>query len=119
MAIKLEDYEEELKDAAPEVRDVLESTFTEASHVMSPAGLKSYLEGARSLCGLGRGTDLVISFLQNMPLVVKECGEDIIVDCVTAAMKLASMTSGEVISLLFNSLPTASRRLGDSLREMR
>ena len=114
MAIKLEDYEEELKDAAPEVRDVLESTFTEASHVMSPAGLQSYLEGARALCGLGRGTDLVISFLQNMPLVVKECGEDIIIDCVTAAMKLASMTSGEVISLLFNSLPTASRRLGDA-----
>ena len=114
MSIKLEDYAEELKDAAPEVRDVLNDTFVEASHVMSPAGLQSYLEGAKGLCGLGRGTDLVISFLQNMPLVVKECGEDIVIDCVTAAMKLSSMTSGEVIALLFSSLPTASRRLGDA-----
>jgi hypothetical protein len=114
MSIKLEDYAEELKDAAPEVRDVLESTFNEATHVMSPAGLQEYMDGAKGLCGLGRGTDLVISFLQNMPLVVKECGEDVIGDCVTAAMKLSSMTSGEVISLLFNSLPTAARRLGDA-----
>lgn len=114
MSIKLEDYAEQLADAAPEVRDVLESIFSEASHVMSPAGLQEYLDGAKGLCGLGRGTDLVISYLQDMPLVVKECGEDIIGDCVTAAMKLSSMTSGEVIALLFSSLPTASRRLGDA-----
>jgi nitric oxide reductase NorD protein len=114
MAIKLEDYEEQLKDAAPVVRDMLAGTFQEASHVMSPAGLEAYLEGAKGLCNLGRGKDLVVSYLQVMPLVVKECGEDIIVDCVNAAMKLSSMTSGEVISLLFNSLPTASRRLGDA-----
>jgi len=114
MSIKLEDYADQLNDAAPEVRDVLESTFAEASHVMSPAGLQEYMDGAKGLCNLGRGTDLVISYLQEMPLVAKECGEDIIGDCVTAAMKLSSMTSGEVISLLFSSLPTASRRLGDA-----
>ena len=114
MSIKLEDYEESLADFAPEIRDVLEGTFAEAAHVMSPAALQTYLDGAKSLAGLGRGKDLVISYLQDMPMVAKECGEDIIGDCVTAAMKLSSMTSGEVISLLFNSLPTASRRLGDA-----
>ena len=114
MAIKLEDYEEFLEDIAPEIRDVLEGTFSEAAHVMSPAGLQTYLEGARALANLGRGSDLVISYLQEMPLVVKECGEDIIADCIAAALKLSSMTSGEVIALLFNSLPTASRRLGDA-----
>jgi nitric oxide reductase NorD protein len=114
MSIKLEDYAEQLNDAAPEVRDVLQSTFAEASHVMSPAGLQDYMDGAKGLCNLGRGTDLVISYLQEMPLVAKECGEDVIGDCVTAAMKLSSMTSGEVIALMFSSLPTASRRLGDA-----
>ena len=114
MSIKLEDYEEQLQDVAPEVRDVLESTFQEASRVMSPAGLQEYMDGAKALCNLGRGTDVVISYLQEMPLVAKECGEDIINDCLTAAMKLSSMTSGEVIALLFNSLPTAARRLGDA-----
>ncbi len=114
MSIKLEDYEESLQDIAPEIRDVLEGTFHEAARIMSPAGLQDYLDGAKALSGLGRGKDLVISYLQEMPLVAKECGEDIIDDCITAAMKLASMTSGEVIALLFNSLPTAARRLGDA-----
>ncbi len=114
MSIKLEDYEEYIEDIAPEVRDVLEGTFLEASRVMSPAGLQTYLEGAKALCGLGRGKDLVFTYLQEMPQVAKECGEDVIGDCITAAMKLSSMTSGEVISLLFSSLPTAARRLGDA-----
>ena len=114
MSISLKDYEEEIKHLAPEVRNVLESSFQDASRVMSPAGLQTYLDGGKALCNLGRGTDLVISYLQEMPPVVKECGEDIVQDCVNAALKLSSMTSGEVIALLFNSLPTASRRLGDA-----
>lgn len=114
MSIKLEDYEQHFQNVAPEVRNILEGTFHEAARVMSPAGLEDYLDGAKALTNLGRGSDLVISYLQEMPLVVKECGEDIINDCVTAAMKLASMTSGEVIALLFNSLPTAARHLGDA-----
>ena len=40
MSIKLEDYEEFLIDVAPEIREVLESTFQEASRVMSPTGLQ-------------------------------------------------------------------------------
>jgi len=114
MAIKLEDYQTYLQDAAPEIREMLEGTFTEAAHVMSPTGLQNYLEGAKGLYNLRRGKDLVISYLEVMPLVVRECGEDIITDCIGAAMKLSSMTSGEVIALLFNSLPTAARRLGDA-----
>jgi hypothetical protein len=113
MSIKLEDYEEFLHDV-PAIRDVLEGAFHEAAHIMSPTGLESYLEGAKALYKLGRGEDLVITYIQEMPLVAKECGEDIIPDCLTAAMKLSSMTSGEVISLLFSSLPSAARHLGDA-----
>jgi len=114
MSITLKDYEDDIKDLAPDIIAVLESSFQEASRVMSPAGLKTYLDGAKALCNLGRGKVLVMSYLQQMPLVVKECGEDIIQDSINAALKLASMTSGEVINLLFDSLPTASRRLGDA-----
>jgi len=114
MSINLEDYEEFLQDAAPEVRDVLEGTFQEAARIMSPAGLQDYMDGAKSLCNLGRGSDVVITYLQEMPLVAKECGEDVIPDVITASMKLASMVSGEVVALLFNSLPSAARNLGDA-----
>ncbi|HBE93238.1 MAG TPA: VWA domain-containing protein [Gammaproteobacteria bacterium] len=114
MSIKLEDYEEFLQDAAPEIRDVLDGTFQEASRVMSPSGLQEYMDGAKSLCNLGRGTGVVTSYLQEMPLVAKECGEDVIGDCIGAALKLSSMTSGEVVALLFSSMPTAARNLGDA-----
>ncbi len=114
MSMKLEDYEDFLTDVAPEIRDVLEGTFQEASRVMSPTGLQAYMDGAKSLCNLGRGSNVVISYLQEMPLVAKECGEDVVGDCLTAAMKLSSMTSGEVVALLFGSMPTAARNLGDA-----
>jgi nitric oxide reductase NorD protein len=114
MSIKLEDYDEALRDADPVIRDVLESTFQEASRVMSPAGLQEYLDGAKALYNLGRGTGIVTTYLQEIPLVVKECGEDILTDCLTGAMKLSSMTSGEVIELFFNSMPSAARSLGDA-----
>ena len=41
-------------------------------------------------------------------------GEGVIPDCVTAAMKLSSMVSGQVIALLFATLPIAARRLVDA-----
>lgn len=113
MPIDLEEYRDCLKEAEPAVVDNLESIFQEASRVMSPAGLHDYLEGGKGLCRLGRGEHIVVSYLQEMPAVVRECGEDIIVDAVESAMKLSSMTSGEVIALLFSTLPTAARRLGD------
>ena len=113
MSIKLEDYTEFLEQTTPDIRAAVEGTFHEAARVMSQAALQEYLEGARGLSNLGRGSELVISYLQEMPLVVKECGEDVIRDCINAALKLSSMTSGEVIALLFSSLPTAARRLGD------
>ncbi|MDC9726911.1 MAG: VWA domain-containing protein [Candidatus Thioglobus sp.] len=112
--VVLEDYAEFLEKIAPEVRGVLDSTFQDAARVISPAGLKDYLDGAKSLCGLGRGNDLVITYLEVMPQIAKECGEDIIPDCVTAAMKASSLTSGEVISLLLSTLPVVSRHLGDA-----
>ncbi len=113
MSIKLEDYDEFL-ETVPAIRDVLEGTFHEAAHIMSPTGLQAYMDGAIALHKLGKGEDLVITYIQEMPLVAKECGEDVIADCLTAAMKLSSMTSGEVISLLFSSLPSAARNLGDA-----
>ncbi|MBN4060484.1 VWA domain-containing protein [bacterium AH-315-I20] len=114
MSIKLEDYEAYFEDHAPEVKDVLTSSFQEAARVMSPAGLETYLDGAKTLSNLGRGSGIVISYIQEIPLVAKECGEDVVSDCLSAAMKLSSMTSGEVVALLFSSMPTAARNLGDA-----
>lgn len=113
MSINLDDYRDAFASAPDGFQETLETCFHEAARTLSSQGLSDYIEGARGLAQLGRGYDLVSAWLENMPDVVKECGEDVLRDCLGAAMKLSSMTSGEVIALLFTSLPTAARRLGD------
>lgn len=114
MTVHLEEYQEFLEQIDPHVRDTLEASYQEAAQVMSPKGLENYLEGAKALCKLGRGTDLVVSYLQEAPAVAKEVGEDVVPESVSAAMKLSSLVSGQVISLIFATLPVAARRLGDA-----
>ncbi|MBK1699612.1 nitric oxide reductase activation protein NorD [Thiococcus pfennigii] len=113
MNIDLNEYGDYLEHLNPEIRGVLEGTFHEAARAMSPSGLQHYLEGAKGLSNLGRGNDLIITYLQEMPLVAREIGEEAVQESLLAAMKLSSMTSGEVIGLFFAALPTAARRLGD------
>ncbi|RMH20240.1 MAG: VWA domain-containing protein [Gammaproteobacteria bacterium] len=110
---KKEQYAELLDDIAPELGKALKESLPEASRIMSPAGLQDFIEGARALIKLGRGNDLVLSYIREIPAVSRDCGEDIIPDIINASMKLSSMTSGEVINLMLCSLPSASRHLGD------
>lgn len=114
MSVNLDDYRDWFEKTDPHIRATLDASFAEAARVMSSDGLTHYLKGARALCDLGRGSDLVVSYLQNIPAIAKEVGEDVIKDCSTTAMRLSSLVSGEIISLLFANLPTASRRLGDA-----
>ena len=114
MSVDLKEYHEQLDALDPRVRKTLEASFAEAARVMSPQGLHNWLEGAKGLSQLGRGNELVITYIQAMPAVAKEVGEEVIKDCIVEAMKLASMVSGEIIQLLFDTLPTAASRLGDA-----
>jgi len=113
MTVSLDEYREELTRAAPELEETLDGLFHESARLMSPVGLKDYLDGARALISLGKGPNLLTSYLDEMPQVVKECGEDIIRDVVGATLKLASMVSGEVLTLMIATLPGAARRFGD------
>ncbi len=113
MSINLDEYRECLDKTSPHIGEVLEASYAEAARVMSPRGLSNYLEGARALCELGRGGDMVEAYLEAMPAVAKEAGEEAVTMAVTSALQLSSKVSGSVITLLLNTLPTAARRLGD------
>ncbi len=113
MAIKLEDYQELTDSLSPELQESLRSAWQEASKAFSARGLDNYLKGAAALKSLGKGNELVATWIDHAPLVAKEVGEDAIPDLVQTALALASKTSGAVIELMLSTAPTAANRLGD------
>jgi hypothetical protein len=113
MTVQLDDYEELLSELGDHPADVLRAAWQEAARVFSPRGLENYLRGARALKFLGRGTDLVVSFIQGAPEIAREIGEDAVDELVQAALAMASKTSGTVIAMVCATAPFAARRLGD------
>jgi lantibiotic modifying enzyme len=115
MSIDFSEYVSCLKtEPDHEHRQALESSYHEAARVMSPKGLDHYLTGMKAMCTLNKGEDLILTYIQEMPAVAKEVGEDIIPDLVGGLMKLASHTSGTVITLVMGNMPLAASRLGDA-----
>ncbi|MDA8225835.1 MAG: nitric oxide reductase activation protein NorD [Betaproteobacteria bacterium] len=114
MAVELEKYQGILDELGEHAGEVLRAAWGEAARVFSPRGLEiHYLQGATGLKSLGRGTDLVVTFIQNAPAVARELGEDAVSDMLAAAIRMYSKTSAAVIAAIFSSSPIAAARLGD------
>lgn len=113
MSVNLADYTELLESLQTESKSLLENTWHDATRIFSPRGLDNYLKGASALQGLGRGRELVDTWIDEAPLVAKEIGEDVISELATTALLLASKTSGAVIELILATATTAAKRLGD------
>lgn len=115
MAINLEDYQELLASLSPDLQENLHAAWLEATKVFSARGLDNYLKGAAALKSLGKGDDLIATWIGHAPLVAKEIGEDAVPDLIQTALSLASKTSGTVIELVLSTAPTAANRLGDEV----
>ncbi|MEB8474792.1 VWA domain-containing protein, partial [Acidithiobacillus ferriphilus] len=94
---RLEDYAELLEVFGEESQAVLQSNWQEAARIFSPAGLDQYLDGAMGMRSLGKGDGLVSCYLDAVPHVAREVGEDAVWELVGAVMKMASKTSGAVL----------------------
>jgi len=114
MSINLADYAELLEDLSPHSQAALNANWHDATKVFSPRGLDNYLKGASAIRGLGKADSLVEAWIVEAPQVAKEVGEDVVGDLATAALSLASRTSGAVIELLLATSATAANRLGDA-----
>jgi len=113
LAIQLTEHQDLLESLGEQAGEVLEATWHDAVRVFSPRGLQAYLDGAAGLKSLGRGTDLVIAFIESAPLVAKEIGEQAVPELLTTAIKMYSKTSAEVLSLVFSTAAIAANRLGE------
>ena len=112
-SIQISDFKDKFSNPSDILQDALNGSFLEASKVMTPSGLKVFLDGAGALHALGKGEDMVISFLEETPMVVKEVGESIIGEIIFSIMKMTTKTSTAVIVLMLSSLPNVARRMSD------
>lgn len=113
MAIHLEEYQQVLDDLPTDAQDVLRASWNEAARMFSSRGLDNYLKGAVALHNLGRGEEIVVTYIQEMPEVSRAIGEDVLPDIVNFLMAMASKTSGQVLTLIVATAPLAAQRLGD------
>ncbi|MHB8564846.1 MAG: VWA domain-containing protein, partial [Acidiferrobacteraceae bacterium] len=113
MTIHLEEYQELLNDLPTESQEVLRASWNEAARVFSARGLDNYIKGAVALHSLGRGEEIVVSYVQAMPQVARDIGEDVLPDMVNFLLVMASKTSGQVLALIVGTAPLAAERLGD------
>ncbi|MCW5602223.1 nitric oxide reductase activation protein NorD [Nitrosomonas sp.] len=113
MTIHLEEYQALLDDLPSNSQDVLRASWKEAAKVFSSRGLSNYLKGALALHDLGRGEDLVVTFIQEIPQVAYTIGEDILPEIVSFLLSMSSKTSSEILALIVSTAPLAAERLGD------
>ncbi|RBO52436.1 VWA domain-containing protein [Rhodovulum sp. BSW8] len=109
----LEDYAELLADLDAPQREKLEDVWPEAVRQLSPRGLDNWLKGTAALSHMGRGDHIVRTWIETVPTVARDLGEDIIPDLAQACLGFASRTSGAVIERVLATAPVASRRLSD------
>ena len=113
MAILIEEYSELLDELPTDAQEVLRGSWNEAARAFSTRGLDNFMKGAAALHNLGRGEELVVSYLQAMPEVARAIGEDVLPDIVNFLLGMASKTSGQVLALIAGTAPLAAARLGD------
>ena len=104
-------YRERLRCNVPQVDDVFPACLAEAQRLLTPAGVERYLDGAAALCGLGRGQDLPVIFLENMPQVARIAGERMIPETVEMARFLSRSGNAQAIAPFLATLPAVTRRL--------
>ena len=113
MAIHLEEFQELVDELPGNAQDILRASWNEAARAFSSRGLDNVLQGAVALHQLGRGEELVVTYLQSMPELARAIGEDVLPDVVNFLLAMASKTSGQVLALIVGTAPMAGQRLGD------
>ncbi|MDR9498143.1 MAG: VWA domain-containing protein [Hydrogenovibrio sp.] len=113
MSSEIEEIKASLIESVPQLEEMLDSLMHEAAHSMNEATRKTWLQNAQGIAYLGKGKDVVVSFLEAVPQVVARVEDEILGDIVETTMKLSSVTSGEVVGLMLDSLPLAAERTGD------
>lgn len=113
MSMDMQEVKVSLIESVPSLEERLDALIQDASHHMSEASRQTWLQNAQGIAYLGKGQQIVISYLEAVPQVVAQVEDEILDDILETVMKLSSVTSGEVVALTLDSLPLVAERTGD------
>ncbi len=111
-ADELDNYRNQLDCGFKQLDNVFESCMTEANALLSEEGIKAYLDGASLITLTGRGFEPVLTYLEEMPKVAHDLGEETLTMVANAAWQLTRSPNGRAIPAFLQSIGEAARRLG-------
>ena len=112
MKPEIQKRRDQLQCGVSKIDDIFEDALQAAQEVLSPQGIDEWLASADRVCELGRGTELVLIFLDEMPEVVRHSDETIIAEVAASAALLSEYAAGSAINPFLATLPAVARRLG-------
>jgi uncharacterized protein YegL len=114
MTPELQVYRDKLRCNIKEIDDIFEGCMNEALGILSEEGVDRYLEAATLIGNLGRGTELVLIFLEGMPGIAKTAGEELIPEVADVCVFFSGTANGKAINPFLSTLPAVTRRLEEA-----
>ncbi len=108
----LQAHREQLKCGFKDLDEFFPQCMDEAESLLSPEGVKDYLDGASLICMIGRGVGPVLTYLEEMPGIASNLGEDTLSVVSQAVWKMSRTPNGVSIPPFLQTIGEASRRLG-------
>ena len=107
-------WRDRLNCAVPKVDDIFEAALKRAQAVMDEAALTAWLAGADVVCALGRGLELPLYYLDNMPEVVKHSDAAILPEVAELCTHLSRESVRGSIGPFLGTLAQVARRLDNA-----
>jgi len=104
-------YRSALKCNFAQLEDVFDDCMIEAVKSLSEDGIKTYLEGASLVCMIGRGFEPVLVYLEEVPQICRQVGEQAAEQIAQSVWKISRTPNGVSILSFLQALPSAARRL--------
>lgn len=109
---ELKAFREQLSCNFKDLDEFFPGCMEEAAALLSPEGIKDYLDGASLICMIGRGFEPVLVYLEEMPQVASRLGESTLSLVSQAVWKMSRTPNGAAIPPLLQTIGEAARRLG-------
>ncbi|VAX00843.1 Rubisco activation protein CbbO [hydrothermal vent metagenome] len=114
MTTEYPDYRKKLKCSFEQIDDCFDDYMKDVLRRLSSEAVADYLKGASMVCMIGRGFEPVLVYLEEMPDMAHNLGEDMLKMVSQAVWDMSRTPNGNSIPPFMQCLPEAARRLGSS-----